>query len=139
MTSKSKSGTMTKSWSKSSSIWRCCAVTQTMSSMSGCARSACTTGAILIVSGRVPNTVITRSFRSLTLECVLEGVGELARKRERDDAQHEANRVDQQHGLANVESEAEDQLMMKMTAIRLSDATARTRPAHDRGERIEDR
>ncbi len=43
-------------WSR---IWRCWPVTQTTPLRPSSRRSACTTGAILIASGRVPNTVRT--------------------------------------------------------------------------------
>ncbi len=39
-----------------SSIWRCCAVTQTRESIPGVSFNWRTTGAILTASGRVPNT-----------------------------------------------------------------------------------
>src|SRR5690606_40055966 len=42
-----------------SSICRCWAVTQTNEEMSGVRRNWCTTGAILMASGRVPKTVNT--------------------------------------------------------------------------------
>ena len=50
---------MPKASSTWSSIWRCWAVTQTRQMMPGVAASRVTTGAILIASGRVPNTQST--------------------------------------------------------------------------------
>ncbi|CAM2178896.1 hypothetical protein BLAT2472_40439 [Burkholderia latens] len=53
---RSYSGLMSNSVSTWSSISRCCAVTQTLASTSLRAFSARTSGAILMASGRVPNT-----------------------------------------------------------------------------------
>ena len=60
MTSRSWSGRIPKSSSTSSSISRCWPVTATEQSMPGREPSSATTGAILMASGRVPNTQSTR-------------------------------------------------------------------------------
>ena len=75
----------------------------------------------------------------MRLLCVTEYVRELAGKRQRDRTEHEADRVEQQHGLAYVEPKAEDQLMVEVTAIGFGDTLSRRRAAHDRGRRIEHR
>ena len=56
MRSRSKSGVISKSRSTWSSISRCCAVTQTSTAIPSLRRSAPASGAILMASGRVPNT-----------------------------------------------------------------------------------
>ena len=59
---KSTSGTISNKRKTSSSISRCWAVTHTVVAMAGAAeRNAATTGAILIVSGRVPMTAMILS------------------------------------------------------------------------------
>ena len=59
MTSRSRSGAMSKSVSTWSSRWRCCAVASTRTSAHDSSRSPLMTGAILIASGRVPTTQST--------------------------------------------------------------------------------
>ena len=73
------------------------------------------------------------------LRSVAENVRELAGKGERERTEHEADRIDQQYGLTHVQPKAEDQLVVKVSAIRLGDALAAARPPHDRGGRIEHR
>ena len=46
-----------------SNIWRCCAVTQTILSIFSLLSNSLTSGAILIASGLVPNTVITLTIK----------------------------------------------------------------------------
>ncbi len=57
ITFRSNSGTMSNSCNTWSSISRCWALTHTDETMPCSACSACTSGAILMASGRVPNTV----------------------------------------------------------------------------------
>ena len=62
MMSRSQSGFRSNTSSTLSSISRCWAVTQQMDSISARPSSSFTKGAILMASGRVPNTLIIRSF-----------------------------------------------------------------------------
>src|SRR6202042_1916165 len=66
-------------------------------------------------------------------------VRKLSGECERDRSEHEADRIQQQNCLANVEPEAKDQLVVKMAAIGLSDALAAARASYDRGRRVENR
>jgi hypothetical protein len=69
---------------------------------------------------------------------VTENVREFAGEGERNGTKHEANGIEQQDRLTHVESEAEDELMVKVTAIGFRDALAASRAANDRRGRIED-
>ena len=62
MMSRSQSGLREKTSSTLSSISRCWAVTQQMDSRFSRPASSLTRGAILMASGRVPNTLMMRSF-----------------------------------------------------------------------------
>ena len=66
---RSQSGVMENTSSTLSSISRCWAVTQHSDSISGLAASSFTSGAILMASGRVPNTLMIRSLLMLLFLC----------------------------------------------------------------------
>src|SRR5579875_211718 len=144
MMSRSKSGLISKRSSSVSSIWRCWAETHTIGSIAGrAAQSAWTTGAILIVSGRVPKTGITRSglWEGVILLIDAGDIRGTETTRDRDGrgTQHDADGVDEEHRLTDVEPVTEDELMMEVPSVGFGDPSSGAGPPDDRGGGIQDR